>query len=51
MWAILYNTYTYSTIGNTRVSVAYYYFYDNIQLYEFNVMKVTAMEYNLWSYQ
>ena len=22
------------TIGNTRVSVAYYYFYDNIQLYE-----------------
>ena len=23
-----------STIGNTRVSVAYYSFYDNIQLYE-----------------
>ena len=23
-----------ATIGNTRVSVAYYYFYDNIQLYE-----------------
>ena len=22
------------TIGNTRISVAYYYFYDNIQLYE-----------------
>ena len=22
------------TIGNTRVSVAYYFFYDNIQLYE-----------------
>ena len=22
------------TIGNTRVSVAYYYIYDNIQLYE-----------------
>ena len=22
------------TIGNTRVSVAYYSFYDNIQLYE-----------------
>ena len=45
------------TIGNTRVSVAYYSFYDNIQLYEQNesgmnnVMKVTAMEYNLWSYQ
>ena len=34
------------TIGNTRVSVAYYSFYDNIQLYG---MKVTAMEYNLWS--
>ena len=26
--------YTYITIGNTRVSVAYYSFYDNIQLYE-----------------
>ena len=25
---------SYPTIGNTRVSVAYYYFYDNIQLYE-----------------
>ena len=37
------------TIGNTRVSVAYYSFYDNIQL--FHGMKVTAMEYNLWSYQ
>ena len=37
-----------TTIGNTRVSVAYYSFYDNIQLYG---MKVTAMEYNLWSYQ
>ena len=24
----------YLTIGNTRVSVAYYSFYDNIQLYE-----------------
>ena len=36
------------TIGNTTVSVAYYSFYDNIQLYE---MKVTAMEYNLWNYQ
>ena len=24
----------YYTIGNTRVSVAYYSFYDNIQLYE-----------------
>ena len=30
------------TIGNTRVSVAYYSFYDNIQLYD--GMKVTAME-------
>ena len=40
---------TILTIGNTRVSVTYYYFYDNIQLC--NVMKVTAMEYNLWSYQ
>ena len=43
-----------ATIGNTRVSVAYYSFYDNIQLYEMNEnneMKVTAMEYNLWSYQ
>ena len=39
------------TIGNTRVSVAYYSFYDNIQLCEINGMKVTAMEYNLWSYQ
>ena len=38
------------TIGYTRVSVAYYSFYDNIQLYD-NGMKVTAMEYNLWSYQ
>ena len=41
-------SYLYTTIGNTRVSVAYYSFYDNIQL---NGMKVTAMEYNLWSYQ
>ena len=29
-----------ATIGNTRVSVAYYSFYDNIQLYELNLFNL-----------
>ena len=34
----------FGTIGNTRVSVAYYSFYDNIQLYDMLFMIFFLME-------